>query len=203
VGHPQTVTVLLQGVRNGDQDSLSRLIPLVYSNLRQMADRCLRRERPDHTLEPNALVHELYLRLVDQSQPGYQNRAHFFAVAANLMRQILVDHARGRAAAKRGGGAVKLPLEDDIACSAERASMIVAMDDSLKALADFDPDKARLVELKYFGGLTAEESAEVLGLPVSVVRRDLRIAQAWLRREMEPRHSDQQREMAKAAGAGA
>ena len=182
---PKTVTVLLQGVTEGDQDSLNQLIPMVYQQLREMADNCLRRERSDHTLEPGALVHELYLRLVDQSQPDYRNRAHFFAVASQIMRQILVDHARTRGAAKRGGNVEKLPFEEDLAYSESRAGLLISMDDCLTALAKMDPHKARLVEMKYFGGLTADESAEVVSAPVSAVRRDLRIAQAWLRREME------------------
>lgn len=184
VADPKTVTVLLQGVKEGDQDSLNQLIPLVYLQLREMADNCLRRERSDHTLEPGALVHELYLRLVDQSQPDYQNRAHFFAVAGQIMRQILVDHARSRSAAKRGGDVQKLPFDEELAYSESRADLLIAMDDSLIALAELDPHKARLVEMKYFGGLTAEESAAVVSAPVSTVRRELRIAQAWLRREM-------------------
>jgi RNA polymerase sigma-70 factor (ECF subfamily) len=182
---PQTVTALLHGVKNGDQDSLDRLIPLVYSQLRQMADKCLRNERPDHTLEAPALVHELYLRLVDQNQPDYQSRAHFYGVAARIMRQILVDHARGRAAGKRGNGMEKLPLDEGLAYSDERAHLIVALDDSLNGLNAFDPHKARLVEMKFFGGLTADEAAEATGSPVTAVRRDLRLAQAWLRREMD------------------
>ena len=182
---PKTVTVLLQGGKEGNQDSLNQLIPLVYLQLREMADNCLRRERSDHTLEPVALVHELYIRLVDQSQPDYRNRAHFFGVASQIMRQILVDHARNRGAAKRGGNAEKLPFDEDLGYHEERAGLLIAMDDSLTALARLDPNKARLVEMKYFGGLTAEESAEVTGAPVRIVRRELRIAQAWLRREME------------------
>ncbi len=182
---PKTVTVLLQGVKEGNQDALNQLIPLVYLQLREMADNCLRQERFDHTLEPGALVNELYLRLVDQTQPDYQSRAHFFAVAARIMRQILVDHARSRGAVKRGGLMEKLPFDEDLAYSESRAGMLVVMDDCLAALSKMDPHKARLVEMKYFGGLTAEESAEVVSIPVSEVRRDLRIAQAWMRREME------------------
>jgi RNA polymerase sigma-70 factor (ECF subfamily) len=185
VPDPKTVTVLLQGVKEGDQDALNQLIPLVYHQLRGMADNCLRQERFDHTLEPSALVNELYLRLVDQSQPNYQSRAHFFAVAARIMRQILVDHARSRGAEKRGGHVERLPFDEDLAYSESRAGSLVAMDDCLAALTELDPHKARLVEMKYFGGLTAEESAEVVCAPVSEVRRDLRIAQAWIRREME------------------
>jgi RNA polymerase sigma factor (TIGR02999 family) len=182
---PKTVTVLLSRVRSGDQAALNELIPVVYAQLRDMAERRLRSERPDHTLDSAGLVHELYLRLVDQGQPEYQNRAHFYSVAARLMRQILVDHARGRAAAKRGGGAEKLTLDESMAYGENRAHLMVALDDSLKALHDLDPQKARLVEMKFFGGLTAEESAEALGIPVSTVRKELRIAHAWLRREMD------------------
>jgi len=182
---PKTVTVLLQGVKEGSQEALNELIPLVYLQLREMADKCLRQERFDHTLEPAALVSELYLRLVDRNQPDYQNRAHFFAVAARIMRQILVDHARTRCAAKRGGGLDKLPLDEDLAYNDSRADLLIAMDDCLNGLAKMDPHKARLVEMKYFGGLTAEEAAEVVDVPVATVRRDLRIAQAWIRREME------------------
>jgi RNA polymerase sigma-70 factor (ECF subfamily) len=185
VADPKTVTVLLQGVKEGNQDALNQLIPLVYLQLREMADNCLRQERFDHTLEPGALVNELYLRLTDREQPDYQNRAHFFAVAARIMRQILVDHARSRGAAKRGGGVEKVPLDEERAYAESRANLLIAMDDCLTALANVDPHKARLVEMKYFGGLTAEESADVVAIPVAVVRRDLRIAQAWIRREME------------------
>jgi RNA polymerase sigma-70 factor (ECF subfamily) len=183
--NPQTVTLLLRGVRQGDQEALNELIPMVYSQLREMADRALRSERGGHTLEGGALVHELYLRLADQNQPDYQNRAHFYAVAARIMRQILVDHARGRAAAKRGGGVEKLTLDESMAYSDGRAHLMIALDDSLTALHELDAQKARLVEMKFFGGLTAEESSEALGLPVTTVRRELRIAHAWLRREMD------------------
>jgi len=184
----QTVTLLLQGVRRGDQEALNQLIPMVYSQLREMADTALRSERGGHTLEGSALVHELYLRLADQSQPDYQNRAHFYAVAARIMRQIL-DHARSRGAAKRGGGLEKLTLDESIAYSDGRAHLMIALDDSLKALHEIDPQKARLVEMKFFGGLTADESAEAAGTPTAIVRRELRFAHAWLRREMD-RESD-------------
>jgi RNA polymerase sigma factor (TIGR02999 family) len=184
VTDPHTVTILLRGVKEGDEDSLNQLIPLVYTHLREMANSALRRERSDHTLEPAGLVHELYLRLVDQNQPEYQNRSHFFAVASRIMRQILVDHARGRSAAKRGGGVVKLQLDEELTYSDERASVVIAMDDSLNALAEVDEPLARLVEMKYFGGLTAEQSAEVTGQAVPVVRKNLKFAQAWLRRQM-------------------
>lgn len=183
--NPQTVTLLLRGVRRGDQEALNELIPMVYSQLREMADRALRSERGGHTLEGGALVHELYLRLADQNQPDYQNRAHFYAVSARIMRQILVDHARSRGAAKRGGGVEKLVLDESIVYSDGRAHLMIALDDSLTALQELDAQKARLVEMKFFGGLTAEESSEAAGLPVATVRRELRIAHAWLRREMD------------------
>jgi len=185
VAEAKTVTVLLQAVKEGNPDALNQLIPLVYIQLREMADNCLRQERFNHTLEPGGLVSELYLRLVDQTQPNYQNRAHFFAVAARIMRQILVDHARSRGAAKRGGLLEKLPFDEEMAYGESRAAMLILLDDCLATLAKMDPHKARLVEMKYFGGLTAEESAEVVAMPVAEVRRDLRIAQAWMRREME------------------
>jgi RNA polymerase sigma-70 factor (ECF subfamily) len=177
--------MLLQGVRRGDQEALNELIPMVYAQLREMANRALRSERGDHTLEGPALVHELYLRLADQDQPDYQNRAHFYSVAARIMRQILVDHARSHGAAKRGGGVEKLSLDEGVAYNGGRAHLMVALDDSLTALHEFDAQKARLVEMKFFGGLTAEESSVASGIPVTTVRRELRIAHAWLRREMD------------------
>ena len=159
-------------------------MPLVYAELRRMADGYLRRERESHTLQPTALVHEAYLRLIGQHQPDYQSRAHFCGVAAQLMRQILVDHARRRNSAKRGGGAPLLPIQDDLDYIESKSGDLVALDDALSALAREDEQKARLVELRYFGGLTAEESSEVTGLPPQTIYRELRIAQAWLQREM-------------------
>lgn len=181
----QPVTQLLRRLKDGDKNALDSLVPLVYSELRRMADGCLRRERPGHTLQPTALVHEAYMRLVGQDQPDYQSRAHFYGVAAQVMRQILVDHARRRTAAKRGGGARTVPLEEAAGMVGERDDVIVALDEALSTLEKQDPEKAKLIEMRFFGGLTAEESAEVLGVPVQTVRRQLRVAQAWLQREVD------------------
>jgi RNA polymerase sigma factor (TIGR02999 family) len=181
-----TVTELLNNVKKGDRISVDQLVPLIYAELRRIAAGCLRKERSGHTLQPTALVHEAYIRLTDQSQPDYQSRAHFFGIAAQVMRQILVDHARSRNAAKRGGGVEKIPLDlENLSLSTERPEQLLALEDAMQALTRFDPDKARLVEMRFFGGLTAEESAEIVGLPVQVVRRELRVAQAWLKRELD------------------
>ncbi len=179
-----SITALLQDLKSGQKYALDALMPLVYAELRRMADGYLRRERESHTLQPTALVHEAYLRLIGQHQPDYQSRAHFCGVAAQLMRQILVDHARRRNSAKRGGGAPLLPIQDDLDYAESKSGDLVALDDALSALAREDEQKARLVELRYFGGLTAEESSEVTGLPASAIYRELRVAQAWLQREM-------------------
>lgn len=180
-----TVTKLLHDVREGNKQAIDQLIPLVYCELHRLADAYLRRERSDHTLQPTALVNEAYMRLISLQDRQYANRAHFFAVASHLMRQILVDHARGRRAAKRGGGAPKLSLEDALDYSGDTAWQMVALDDALRALEQQDPQKCRLVELKYFGGLTAEETAEVTGMTPQAVYRELRVAQAWLLRELD------------------
>ena len=180
-----TITVLLQDLQAGDKRALDRLVPLVYSELHRIASGYLRGERHGHTLQPTALVHEAYLRLIGQNQPDYQNRAHFFGVAAQVMRQILVDHARRSKAAKRGGGGERVPLDEALELPSGRAAAVVALDDALEVLRKCDERKARLVELRFFGGLTAEESAELLDLPVQTVRRELRVAQAWLERELD------------------
>lgn len=175
----EEITQLLAAWREGDRDALDRLVPRVYDELRRVADRHLRRERSDHTLQPTALVHEAYLRLTGAERPAWRDRLHFFAVAAQVMRRILVDHARARRAEKRGGGARLLPL-DDGAAGAERAVELVALDDALEALAKVDPRKARIIELHYFAGLTVAETAEVLGRSVSTVVLEARLARAWL-----------------------
>lgn len=181
-----SVTELLYNVKQGDHVSLDQLVPLIYAELRRIAGGCLRKERSGHTLQPTALVHEAYIRLIDQTQPDYQSRAHFFGIAAQVMRQILVDHARSRNAAKRGGGVEKLPLDlDNLSICTDRPEQLLALEDSMQALAKFDPQKARLVEMRFFGGLTAEESAEIVEMPVQAVRRELRVAQAWLKRELD------------------
>jgi len=164
---------------------LDRLVPLVYDQLREIAQGQLRRERSGHTLQPTALVHEAYARMLGQEQPDYHDRAHFLGVAAQVMRRILIDYARTRNAAKRGGGGEKLPFDEARDGGTERSAAIIALDDSLTALERQDPRKARLVEMRYFGGLSAAESAEALGLDIAEVRRELRVAHAWLGREMK------------------
>ncbi len=182
------VTRLLQDWGNGDQQALERLTPLVYGELKRLAARYLRRERPDHTLQSTALVHEAYLRLIDQRSVHWQNRAHFFGVAAQLIRRILVDYARNRNAAKRGAGACKLSLDDVVeAPRMERNLDLVALDDALEALARIDPQQSRIVELRFFAGLSIEETAEVLRISPATVKRDWTAAKAWLYRDLTGR----------------
>ena len=179
---PHEVTKLLVDWRKGNKAALDVLTPLVYQELRRIADSYIRREKPGHTLQPTALIHEAYMRMVDQSLPEWQNRAHFFGVSAQIMRQILVDHARGRQAAKRGGGIRKVPLEDAVIYSEEKAADIIALDDALQELAKLDGRKVRIIEFRYFGGLSVEDTAETLGISVATVGREMRMAQAWLMR---------------------
>jgi RNA polymerase sigma factor (TIGR02999 family) len=181
----EPVTILLRQFSAGDKQALDRLMPMVYAELQKLAGSHLRNERLGHTLQPTALVHEVYARLVKQDQPDYQSRCHFMGVAAQVMRQILIDHARTRNAAKRGSGAIKVSFEESVDIPVDRSSMLVAVDDALQELARKDPAKARLIEMRFFGGLTAEESAEATGIPVAEVRRHLRVAQAWLQRELD------------------
>lgn len=183
--HEEPVTILLRQFSAGDKQALDRLMPVVYAELQKLAASYLSSERHGHTLQPTALVHELYARLVKQDQPDYQSRCHFMGVAAQVMRQILIDHARTRNAAKRGSGANQVSIEESGDLPIDRPSMLVAIDDALQELARHDPIKARLVEMRFFGGLTAEESAEATGMPVLEVRRHLRVAQAWLQRELD------------------
>ena len=178
------VTEILQAWSDGDRGALDKLIPIVYEELHRQAARYLRRERQDHTLQTTALINEAYVRLVDQRDVRWQNRAHFFGVAAQLMRRILVDHARKERAVKRGGPAGQLPLDKVVAISGETDMNLVALDEALTKLAEMDQRKSRVVELKYFGGLTAEEAAEVLGVSEATVRHDWSMAKAWLRREI-------------------
>ena len=179
------VTQLLGRWRGGDREALDSLIPLVYDELRSIAQRYLRNERPGHTLQSTALVHEAYVRLINQELPEWQNRAHFFAVAAQLMRQILVDHARAFRAGKRGGGVCNLAL-DEAEQKAKRVDVdILALDDALKTLTAMDAQQGKVVELKFFGGLSIEDTAEVLGVSSSTVKRDWITARAWLYRELD------------------
>jgi RNA polymerase sigma factor (TIGR02999 family) len=177
------VTQLLLDWSKGDRAALDQLMPVVYEELRKIARSYLKGERPTHTLQPTALINEAYVRLVAQNFPAWQSRAHFYGVAAELMRQILVDHARSHRAAKRDGGH-KLSLDDATIFSKERAADLVALDDALTALAALDRRKCRVVELRFFGGLSIEETAEVLDISVATVGREMRLAQAWLHREM-------------------
>jgi RNA polymerase sigma factor (TIGR02999 family) len=178
------VTHLLGALRKGDRQALDALLPLVYGEMRAVAARALRGERGDHTLQPTALVHEAYLRMVGGENVPWQNRAHFVGCAARVMRNILVDHARARRADKRGGGGHKVTLTDALGLAEERDLDLIALDDALHALAAFDEQKSRIVELRYFGGLSEEEVAEVLGVSERTVRRGWTMAKAWLRREM-------------------
>jgi RNA polymerase sigma-70 factor, ECF subfamily len=178
------VTLLLAEVRQGNQDALDRLLPLVYAELHRIADRYMRRERGDHTLQATALVNEAYMRLVDQREKNWQNRAHFFGIAAQLMRRILIDYARSHGYAKRGGGARKMALDEAMVFARERSAELVALDDAMKDLSEIDPRKCRVVELKYFGGLTFEEMAEILGVSVITAKRDWTMARSWLQRAM-------------------
>jgi RNA polymerase sigma factor (TIGR02999 family) len=183
----ESITLLLQEIASGDQGAMNRLIPLVYVELKRLAGGFLRGERPGHTLQPTALVHEAYAKLLHQDQRSYQNRAHFLSVAASVMRQILIDHARAHRAAKRGQGFVRVPLEEACASAIDRPAIMIALADALDALERQDRAKARLVEMRYFGGLTLEESAEVSGTTVESVRHSLRVAQAFLNRELARR----------------
>jgi RNA polymerase sigma factor (TIGR02999 family) len=180
----QGVTGLLQAWGSGDSAALDRLLPIVYDELHRQAERYLRRESPGHTLQTTALVHEAYLRLVDQRQARWQNRAQFFGIAAQLMRRILVDHARRHQAAKRGGNAIPVPLEEGEVAAAESDVDLVALDDALSRLSALDPQQARVVELRYFSGLGIEETAEALGISPATVKREWAMARAWLRREL-------------------
>jgi RNA polymerase sigma factor (TIGR02999 family) len=181
---PSTVTELLHAWGAGDERALDRLVPAVYAELRRQAERQLRRESAGHTLQPTALVHEAYLRLVDQREAKWEGRSQFFGVAAQLMRRILVDHARGRGAAKRGGGAARVTLAEGSAEAAEGEVDVLALDEALTRLATLDARQARVVELRYFAGLGVEEVAQVLDVSPATVKREWTMARAWLRREL-------------------
>jgi len=179
------VTQLLARWRDGDREALDALMPLVYAELRRLARHYLQGERPDHTLQSTALVHEAYVRLAGQDPPQWQNRAHFFGVAAHVMRQILVDYARSHRAAKRGSGACKLTLGSASDQPLPVDVDVVALDDALNSLAEMDPQQSRIVELKFFAGLSIEDTAEVLGVSASTVKREWMTARAWLYRELD------------------
>ncbi len=182
---PGEVTVLLGQLKLGRKEALPKLMPLVYRELRRLAGHYLRDERIGHTLQPTALVHEAYLRLVDQNRADWQNRAQFMGVAAQLMRRILVDYARERAAAKRGGGAVRIDEEGfDLGATPQQSEEVLAVDEALVRLSEMDPQQAQIVEMRYFGGLSVEEAAEALGISPRTVKRDWAMAKAWLRAEL-------------------
>lgn len=177
---PPGVTGLLVGWCNGNREALDQLLPQVYAELRRLAAVRLSRERPDHTLQPTALVHEAYLRLVDQKNADWRNRAHFFGLAAEMMRRILVNHARDRAALKRGGAIERVTLSEAVEWAGKKDLDLIGLDDALGRLAALDPRKGQIVDLKFFAGLNTEEIAEVMKLSSSTVERDWRFARAWL-----------------------
>jgi len=181
---PQSVTQLLKAWGNGEQQALDQLIPLVYTELHRLAHRYMGRERIEHTLQPTALVHEAYERLIDLKHVSWQNRAHFFGVSARVMRRILVDYARSRRYNKRGGEWRQIPFNEAVAVFRDRQTDIVALDDALRALADIDPRKSQVVEMRFFGGLSIKEVAKVLNVSQETVLRDWRLARVWLLREL-------------------
>jgi RNA polymerase sigma-70 factor (ECF subfamily) len=179
----ERVTQLLLAWSSGDREALDELTPLVYDELRRLAGAYLRRERRGHTLQTSALVHEAFLRMIDQ-RVAWQNRAHFFGIAAKLMRRILVDYARSKDASKRGGGEIHLAIDEALDEAEAQDADLIALDDALTSLAAFDPRQSRIVELRYFGGLTIEETAEAIGVSPATVEREWSLARAWLRREL-------------------
>ena len=178
------VTRLLVELRSGNPEAETKLLPLVYNHLHRLAAHYMRRERPDHTLQATALINEAYLRLVSQEGTDWRDRAHFYCVAARLMRQILVEHARARHTHKRGGTLERLPLEESLEFSPAKSRALIDLDDALNSLERLDPQQARVVELRFFGGLTVEETAEVLSISPRTVKRDWSVARLWLHREM-------------------
>jgi RNA polymerase sigma factor (TIGR02999 family) len=183
---PPDVTGLLLSWSSGDRSAAERLLPAIYADLHRQAERAMWREGEEHTLQATALVHEAYLRLIDQRRVQWRNRAHFFGIASQVMRRVLVDHARGRLAAKRGGGMKQLTLggADEAAAGQDDGVDVLALHEALERLAQLDPDQARLVEFRYFGGLNIEETAEALGVSPATVKREWAVARAWLRREL-------------------
>jgi RNA polymerase sigma-70 factor, ECF subfamily len=182
------VTVLLTELAKGNQDAASKLIPLVYGELRKLAGAYMRRERSDHTLQATALVHEAYAKLLEQRSVDWKSRAHFFGIAAQMMRRILIDHARGHLRDKRGGGERPVPLDENLVFSPEQSEELIKLDQALEQLAKIDPRQSKIVELRFFGGLTVEETAEVLAVSPKTVKRDWSMAKAWLHGELKPNH---------------
>jgi len=185
------VTLLLSALTRGEPDAASQLIPVVYEELRKLAASYMRAERADHTLEPTALVHEAYIKLVKHEAPEWQSRAHFFGVAAQLMRHILTDHARAHLRHKRGGGRQQIPLNEALVFSEDQSAELLALDASIQRLAEIDPRQSRTVELRFFGGLSVDETAEVLGVSPKTVKRDWSSAKAWLYADLKQQHEGQ------------
>jgi RNA polymerase sigma factor (TIGR02999 family) len=181
---PQEISVILKDWSGGNRASADVLLTLVYDELRKIAGKYLRKERSGHTLQPTALVHEAYMKMIDISDINWQDRAHFFAVSANVMRHILVDHARAKLADKRGGDSERIALEDAISLSNEPNVDLLAVDEALNELAGFDEQQSRIVELRFFGGLTIEETAHVVGISPATVKREWTMAKAWLHRKL-------------------
>ena len=176
-----SITQMLIELTDGNKEVVNQILPHIYDELRKLASSYLRKERSNHTLQPTALVHEAYMKLIDQNRVKWQNRAHFFGIAAQVMRRILMDHARKHQADKRGGEFEKLPIEEEILIvSQDKSAELIALDEALEELAKIDPDKARIVELRYFGGLSVEETAEALDVSPQTVLRDWKLARAWL-----------------------
>lgn len=182
--HDADVTQLLADLAHGDQKAADKLMPVVYEELKRLARSYMRRERPDHTLQTTALVHEAYLKLVRQEDVRWQGRSHFFGIAAQLMRRVLIDHARGNLRKKRGGAAVVLQLDEAMLFSPEHSEELVRLDEALDRLAKLDPRQSRIVELRFFGGMSVEETAEYLGISPKTVKRDWSVAKAWLHAEV-------------------
>ncbi len=180
----QDVTLILQEWSSGDGNAPARLMPFVYDELRRLARAFLSKERGEHTLQPTALVHEAYLRLVDQTRVNWQNRAHFYGIAASMMRRVLIDHARAHATGKRGGAVIRLSIDDVQIPIEQRAAGLLALDEVLERLTEMDERKGRIVEMRFFGGLSDEEIAEALGVSVRTVLRDWKTARLWLYREL-------------------
>jgi len=194
---PPEVTQLLADWAKGDRSALDRLFPLVHSELRRIAQRQMSQERPGHTLQATALVNEAYLKLAGQQGFDWQNRSHFFAVCAQVMRHILIDHARAHARDKRGGGLARVSLNDALVVAEDQAEHFIALDDALRVLERLDPQKGKIVEMRYFGGLSVEETAEVLNVSPRTVRREWQRAKAWLYRMMTEGIEDETRPLAK------
>lgn len=186
---PGEVTQLLRSMQEGDASAQAKLMTVMYSELRRLAASCMRRERPNHTLQPTALVHEVYVRLVGQDKQQWQDRAHFIGVASHLMRQILIDHARARVRLKRGGGATVEPLDERMGDAEMTPEELLAIDECLIRLAKLDARQSRIVELRFFGGLSVDEAAHILGISAKTVKRDWSVAKAWLFTELQSHRS--------------